>query len=92
MRVQVEAEMMKIKTQTRQVEAGVMKIKTLPRVLLPEERTQLRRPRPGRKKKDPLPGEAERSKLCDPLEGHHVCLCLLLVSLDPRINMATSVL
>ena len=52
---------------------SVDKPSLLPLVLLPEERTQLRRPRPGRKKKDPLPGEAERSKSCEPLlETAHV--------------------
>jgi len=52
---------------------SVDKPSLLPLALLPEERTQLRRPRPGRKKKDPLPGEAERSKSCEPLlETAHV--------------------
>jgi hypothetical protein len=52
---------------------SVDKPSLLPLALLPEERTQLRRPRPGRKKKDPIPGEAERSKSCEPLlETAHV--------------------
>jgi len=49
---------------------SVDKPSLLPLALLPEERTHLRRPRPARKKKDPLPGEAERSKSCEPETAH----------------------